>query len=121
MTRGLRAQPGCSRYSEEHLEPNDTPPDAPSGRTITIQLTRDTLVLIAALLFLGVAILLAVIFPAKSSNTTTPTSIGAAQTNTAQAIVAGAASPTAVGGVASTPLQTDTPAGTIATAVPTVA
>jgi len=103
------------------LEPNDTPPEGPSGRTITIQLTRDTLVLIAALLFLGVAILLAVIFPAKSPNTTTPTSIGAAQTNTAQAVAAGAASPTAVGGVASTPFQTDTPAGTIATAVATVA
>jgi len=103
------------------LEPNDTPPEGPSGRTITIQLTRDTLVLIAALLFLGVAILLAVIFPAKSPNTTTPTSIGAAQTNTAQAVAAGAASPTAVGGVASTPFQTDTPAGTIATTVATVA
>src|SRR6266542_2208693 len=119
MTRGLRAQLGCSRYSEGRLEPNDTPPDAPSGRTITIHLTRDTLVLIAALLFLGVAILLAVVFPSKSPNTTSPTSIGAAQTSTAQAVAIGAISPTALGSGAGTPIEPDTPAGSLATAVPT--
>jgi len=102
------------------LDPNDTPPDGPSGRTITIQLTRDTLVLIAALVFLGVAILLAVIFPSKSSSPTTPTSI-AAQTKTAQAIAIGVTTPTAVGGNVSTPLETATPPGIIATAMPTAA
>jgi hypothetical protein len=102
------------------LEPNDTPPDAPSGRTITIHLTRDTLVLIAALLFLGVAILLAVVFPSKSPNTTTPTSIGAAQTSTAEAVAIGAISPTALGSGVSTPIETNTPAGSPATVVPTI-
>jgi len=101
------------------LEPNDTPPDAPSGRTITIHLTRDTLVLIAALLFLGAAILLAVIFPSKSANTTTPTGIAAAQTSTAQVVAARATSATAPGGNGSTPTEISTPAGNVATGVPT--
>jgi hypothetical protein len=66
------------------LEPNDSQPGGPSSRTITIHLTRDTLLLIAALAFLGVAILLAVIFPSASSSTTTPPSTSVAQLGTAQ-------------------------------------
>lgn len=66
------------------MEPNDTQPGGPSSRTITIHLTRDTLLLIAALAFLGVAILLAVIFPSASSSTTTPPSTSVAQQATAQ-------------------------------------
>ncbi len=103
------------------MEPNDTPPDAPSGRTITIQLTRDTLVLIAALLFLGVAILLAVIFPSKSPNTAIPTSIGAAQTTTAQSVAIRTTETTVVGGNTNTPVETNTPLGSTASAVPTAA
>src|SRR5260221_13303980 len=40
------------------LESNDNQPGGQSSRTITIHLTRDTLLLIAALAFLAVAILL---------------------------------------------------------------
>ncbi|HEU5098201.1 MAG TPA: right-handed parallel beta-helix repeat-containing protein [Roseiflexaceae bacterium] len=66
------------------MEPNDTQPGGPSSRTITIHLTRDTLLLIAALVFLGVAILLAVIFPSASSSNPTPPSTDVAQAATAQ-------------------------------------
>jgi len=72
------------RGPEGLLEPNDTQPGGPSSRTITIHLTRDTLLLIAALAFLGVAILLAVIFPSASSSTPNPPSTGVAQLGTAQ-------------------------------------
>lgn len=58
------------------MEPNDTQPGGQSGCTITIQLTRDTLMLLAALLFLGVAILLAIFFPPASSSNPTPTASG---------------------------------------------
>src|SRR6188472_450035 len=64
------------------LEPNDNPPGGQSGRTITIHLTRDTLLLIAALAFLAVAILLAVIFPSASSSTPNPSGTGVAQSGT---------------------------------------
>src|SRR4026209_120356 len=76
----------CSARCEPEglLEPNDSQPGGPSSRTITIHLTRDTLLLIAALAFLGVAILLAVIFPSASSSTTTPPSTSVAQLGTAQ-------------------------------------
>lgn len=50
-------------FVEVSLDPNDQPPDEPGPRTLTIQLNRDTLILIAAVLFLVVAILLAVLFP----------------------------------------------------------
>jgi hypothetical protein len=51
------------------LEPNDTQPGDQPNRTITIQLSRDTLILIAALAFLVIAILLAVIFPGQTPGT----------------------------------------------------
>jgi hypothetical protein len=45
------------------VDPNDQSPDEPGPRTLTIQLNRDTLILVAAIVFLAVAILLAVLFP----------------------------------------------------------
>ena len=41
------------------MDPNDEQPGASSSRTITLQLSRDSLILIAALVFLAIAILLA--------------------------------------------------------------
>jgi hypothetical protein len=64
------------------LEPNDNQPGGQSNRTITIHLTRDTLLLIAALAFLAVAILLAVIFPSPSSSTSNSLNTGVAQSDT---------------------------------------
>jgi hypothetical protein len=64
------------------LEPNDTPPGGSPSRTITIHLTRDTLLLIAALAFLAIAILLAVIFPAASSSNSNSANTSAAQATT---------------------------------------
>src|SRR3954465_7542365 len=74
----------CSACCEPEglLEPNDNPPGGQSSRTITIHLTRDTLLLIAALAFLTVAILLAVIFPSASSSTSNSASTGVAQSGT---------------------------------------
>jgi hypothetical protein len=63
------------------LEPNDNQPGGQPNRTITIHLTRDTLLLIAALAFLAVAILLAVIFPSPSSSTSNSLSTGVAQSD----------------------------------------
>ena len=101
------------------MEPNDTPPDGASGRTITIQLTRDTLVLIAALLFLGVAILLAVIFPSnRPSDTTTPTTIGALETATTGSVASNATG-TPFAGATSALLPTSATLANTATAVPT--
>lgn len=64
------------------MEPNDNQPGGQPNRTITIHLTRDTLLLIAALGFLAVAILLAVIFPSPSSSTPNPPITGVAQSGT---------------------------------------
>jgi hypothetical protein len=64
------------------LEPNDNQPGGQSSRTITIHLTRDTLLLIAALAFLAVAILLAVVFPSASSSTSNLSSTGVTQLGT---------------------------------------
>src|SRR5829696_5718581 len=64
------------------LEPNDNQPGGQSSRTITIHLTRDTLLLIAALAFLAVAILLAVVFPSASSSTSNLSSTGATPSGT---------------------------------------
>jgi Right handed beta helix region len=50
--------------------PNDRRPGGPPSRTITVQLTRDSLILIVALIFLAIAILLAVIFPASGPGIT---------------------------------------------------
>src|SRR3954471_18990606 len=74
----------CSACCEPEglLEPNDNPPGGQSSRTVTIHLTRDTLLLIAALAFLTVAILLAVIFPSASSSTPNPSGAGVAQSGT---------------------------------------
>lgn len=66
------------------MEPNDTQPSGQPGRTVTIQLARDTLILIAALAFLAIAIVLAVIFPGPSSGTPTPVSSNPTQAGTAQ-------------------------------------
>ena len=82
------------------MEPNDNQPGGQSGRTITIHLTRDTLLLIAALAFLALAILLAVVFPSASSSTSNPLSTSVAQSGTSSpngrattAAITGAASP----------------------------
>src|SRR5947208_6141526 len=74
----------CSARCEPEglLEPNDNQPGGPSNRTITIHLTRDTLLLMAALAFLAVAILLAVIFPSPSSSTPNALVTGVAQSGT---------------------------------------
>jgi len=64
------------------LEPNDNQPGGQPSRSITIHLTRDTLLLIAALAFLAIAILLAVIFPSPSSSTSQLPSTGVAQSGT---------------------------------------
>ncbi|HNP85652.1 MAG TPA: hypothetical protein PKK78_05905, partial [Kouleothrix sp.] len=61
------------------MEPNDTQSGEKSNRVITIQLTRDTLMLLAALIFLGIAILIAIVFPAGSSGNPTPTGMAATQ------------------------------------------
>jgi len=82
------------------LEPNDNQPGGQSNRTITIHLTRDTLLLIAALAFLAVAILLAVIFPSASSSTSNLLSTGVAQSGTS--LPKGQATTTAIAGT-STP------------------
>jgi hypothetical protein len=88
------------------LEPNDTPPGGPSGRTITIQLTRDTLILLAALLFLGLAILLAVVFPSTNPSSPTPTSLAAAETASAQPAAGGATAAATPSGEINTPIGT---------------
>jgi hypothetical protein len=46
------------------VDPNEQQPGGSPNRTITLQLSRDSLILIAALVFLAIAILLAVFFPA---------------------------------------------------------
>ena len=65
------------------LDPNDTQPGGPSGRTVTIHLTRDTLILVAALIFLAIAILLAIVFPPASTSSPTPASTSVALDGTA--------------------------------------
>jgi len=92
------------------LEPNDNQPGGQSSRTVTIHLTRDTLLLIAALAFLAVAILLAVIFPSASSSTPNPSSTGVAQSGTSPpdgrattAAIAGASTPNTSGPINAEP------------------
>src|SRR6266508_2079662 len=92
------------------LEPNDNQPGGQSSRTVTIPLTRDTLLLIAALAFLAVAILLAVIFPSASSSTPNPSSTGVAQSGTSPpdgrattAAIAGASTPNTSGPINAEP------------------
>lgn len=59
------------------MNPNELPPDEPSNRSLTLQFTRDNLILIAALVFLAIAISLAVFFPSETPNeqATNPTSV----------------------------------------------
>ena len=53
---------------EGFVDQNDHLPDGPPGRVITIRLTRDTLILIVALVLLGLAIFLAVVSPSGEPN-----------------------------------------------------
>lgn len=94
------------------MDPNDTQPGGQSGRTITIRLTRDTIMLIAALLFLGTAILLAVVFPSVSPNSSAPTA--SAATTPLSTAVAGRATADAStpGAAAATPAATSAPNAT---------
>ena len=92
------------------MEPNDNQPGGPSSRTITIHLTRDTLLLIAALVFLALAILLAVVFPSASSSTSNPSSTGVALSGTSSpngrattAAITGAATPISGGPINTEP------------------
>ena len=92
------------------MEPNDNQPGGQSSRTITIHLTRDTLLLIAALAFLTVAILLAVIFPSASSSTPNPSGAGVAQSGTSPpdgrattAAIVGTGTPNASGSINAEP------------------
>lgn len=92
------------------MEPNDNQPGGQSSRTITIHLTRDTLLLIAALAFLAVAILLAVIFPSASSSTSSLPNTSVAQAGTSlpseratTAAIAGAGTPTPGGPIVADP------------------
>ncbi len=72
------------------MEPNKNLPDDVPGRTITIRLTRDSMILVAALAFLGFAILLAIFFPPDRASITTsatiPVGTSGAPTSTAPAI-----------------------------------
>jgi hypothetical protein len=87
-------------------------PDNDSGdsteRVITVRLNRDTLILVAALGFLGLAILLAIVFPPGTAQAPPPTLVVVIQTPMPTA--AGAATPTA-GGFPSTGAATGMPAG----------
>src|SRR5579859_3025024 len=57
------------------VDPYDQPPDGAPDRNVTIRLTRETLILIAGLVLLGLAILLVVIFPGANKNASTGTSV----------------------------------------------
>jgi hypothetical protein len=72
------------------VDPNDEQPGGSSGRTITLQLSRDSLILIAALVFLAIAILLALFFPTGGPDPTTsgPTSVAQPGTATAERVTA---------------------------------
>jgi hypothetical protein len=75
-------------------------PGGQPNRTVTIQLTRDTLILIAALVFLAIAILLAFIFPSQSSEPGVSSSTSVAAAGTARPSVVratSAAAPTGEG------------------------
>ena len=107
--------------SEANLEPNDTQSGGQSGRTITIQLTRDMIMLIAALLFLGIAILIAVVFPLGSPGSSALAGTGTAEQGTAHAIggeaTAAATDPARATADAAYPAPTPA-AGTAALATP---
>ena len=66
---------------EECVDSNENQPGGSPDRTITIRLTRDTLILIAALTFLGLAIVLAVLFPPGGPGSAAPTSTAFAHGN----------------------------------------
>jgi hypothetical protein len=65
------------------VDPNENQPGGSSGRTITLRLTRDRLILIAALVFLGIAVLLAWLFPSAGPGVPTPSGTSVAQGETA--------------------------------------
>ncbi|HEX9441941.1 MAG TPA: hypothetical protein VF909_19795, partial [Roseiflexaceae bacterium] len=67
------------------MDPNENQPGGSSGRTITLRLTRDRLILIAALVFLGIAVLLAWLFPSAGPGVPTPSGTSVAQGETAPA------------------------------------
>lgn len=94
------------------MDPIDQPPETTPRRSLPFQLTRDTIILIAALLFLAFAVLLAVLFPPANNElaqqaTAEPTIVQA----TAQ-IVAPADEPSATPAepTMSLPLPTEPPA-----------
>jgi hypothetical protein len=60
------------------------PPRGQPSRTVTIQLTRDTLILIAALAFLALAILLMVFFPTQSPEAVAPAATSPPESATSQ-------------------------------------
>ena len=57
----------AARTVEVALSANDLPPEETPPRTLTIRLNRDTLILLAAMVFLAIAIVLAVLFPPARS------------------------------------------------------
>jgi hypothetical protein len=68
------------------VDPNDEQPGESSSRTITLQLSRDSFILIAALVFLAIAILLALFFPTGETGPPTPGSTSIAQPGAATAL-----------------------------------
>src|SRR5262245_20758697 len=88
---GATVRRSNARSARSFVDPNDEQPGGSNGRTITLQLSRDSLILLAGLFFLAIAILLALFFPSSGhdSNNTGCTSV-------------------AVGGTAATPRTTST-------------
>lgn len=103
------------------MDQNEEPrPHSSPNRTITLRLTRDTLILVAALVLMGLAILLTVFFPLRGVETTAPTAVGiAGQTTAPPSLRATTLAPTATSlsdittapsPAAYPPLQTTAPA-----------
>lgn len=86
------------------MDPNDHPPGGTSNRVLTISLTRDTLILIAALVLLGLAIFLAVIFPSTNSQGSQAVATNTASTRATTAVQPTPSAPAAQGdGALATP------------------
>lgn len=76
------------------VDPNDHLPDGPPGRVITIRLTRDTLILIVALVLLGLAIFLAVVSPSGEPNNVNIPGTGVAEASASAQTIPGTRSTT---------------------------